>query len=69
MVVNGKSLGLGGYIDIGLLDTMEDLLVNFIGAFVFSIFGYAEAKVATWFGDPTPRLRDASHCHQWHTLI
>ena len=23
---------------------------------VFSIFGYAEAKVATWFGDPTPRL-------------
>ena len=36
VVVNGKSLGLGGYIDIGLLDTMEDLLVNFIGAFVFS---------------------------------
>ena len=35
VVVNGKSLGLGGYIDIGLLDTMEDLLVNFIGAFVF----------------------------------
>ena len=30
---------------------------------VFSIFGYAEAKVATWFGDPTP------HGHQWHTLI
>ncbi len=29
-----------GYLDIGLNDTMEDLIVNFIGAFVFSIFGY-----------------------------
>jgi len=34
------ALGLGGYLDIGLLDTMEDLFVNFIGAFVFSIIGY-----------------------------
>ena len=29
-----------GYLDIGLIDTMKDLLVNFIGAVVFSIFGY-----------------------------
>lgn len=34
------ALGLGGYLDIGLLDTMEDLFVNFIGAFVFSVIGY-----------------------------
>ena len=34
------ALGLGGYLDIGLLDTMEDLLVNFIGALTFSIIGY-----------------------------
>ena len=34
------ALGLGGYLDIGLLDTMEDLFVNFIGALVFSISGY-----------------------------
>ena len=34
------ALGLGGYLDIGLLDTMEDLFVNFIGAFTFSIIGY-----------------------------
>ena len=32
--------GLGGYLDIGLLDTMEDLFVNFIGALTFSIIGY-----------------------------
>ena len=35
MAVNGESLGLGGYLDIGLLDTMKDLFVNFIGAVVF----------------------------------
>lgn len=30
----------GGYLDIGLTDTMGDLFVNFIGAAVFSILGY-----------------------------
>lgn len=39
-VVNGQDLGINGYLDIGLLDTMEDLLVNFIGAFVFSVIGF-----------------------------
>lgn len=43
-VVNGKSLGIQGYLDIGLHDTMEDLIVNFIGAVVFSIFGYFYIK-------------------------
>lgn len=42
--VNGVSLGLGGYLDIGLLDTMKDLFVNFIGAVVFSVTGYFYAK-------------------------
>ena len=44
VTVNGKSLGLGGYLDIGLIDTMKDLLVNFIGAAVFSIIGYFYVK-------------------------
>ena len=34
------ALGLGGYLDIGLLDTMMDLFVNFVGALVFSFIGY-----------------------------
>ena len=38
------SLGLGGYLDIGLLDTMKDLFVNFIGAVVFSVIGYFYVK-------------------------
>ncbi|MCR5034725.1 MAG: hypothetical protein K6B42_04820 [Clostridia bacterium] len=34
----------GGYLDIGILDTMKDLLVNFIGAIVFCSAGYAFLK-------------------------
>ena len=44
VTVNGESLGLGGYLDIGLLDTMKDLFVNFIGAVVFSVIGYFYVK-------------------------
>lgn len=44
VVINGKNLGLGGYLDIGLIDTMGDLLVNFIGAAVFSVVGYFYVK-------------------------
>lgn len=40
VAVNGQPLGLGGYLDIGLYDTMKDLLVNFAGAVVFSFLGY-----------------------------
>ena len=39
-----QSLALGGYLDIGLHDTMKDLVVNFIGAVVFSIIGYFYVK-------------------------
>lgn len=42
--VNGKELGLDGYLDIGLIDTMEDLIVNFIGAFLFSVIGFFYVK-------------------------
>ena len=39
-----ESLGLGGYLDIGIIDTMKDLFVNFIGAVVFSILGFIYVK-------------------------
>lgn len=44
VMVNGESLGLGGYLDVGLIDTMKDLIVNFIGALVFSVTGFFYAK-------------------------
>lgn len=34
----------GGYLDIGIIDTMKDLIVNFIGALVFSILGFLYIK-------------------------
>ncbi len=40
--VNGQSWD--AYIDLGLIDTMMDLIVNFIGAIIFSTFGYFYIK-------------------------
>lgn len=40
VTVNGQEIGKAGYLDIGLYDTMKDLFVNFIGAFVFCIIGF-----------------------------
>lgn len=47
VTINGQSLadmGINGYIDIGIIDTMKDLIVNFIGAVVFSIIGFFYVK-------------------------
>lgn len=46
LVVNGKDWMEfpGGYIDIGIIDTMKDLMVNFVGAVIFSIIGFAYVK-------------------------
>ena len=63
--VNGQDLGFGGYLDIGLYDTMKDLFVNFIGAVVFSTIGYfyikqrGKGKLARAF-IPTITEEDAS---------
>ncbi len=43
-VVNGQDLNINGYLDIGLIDTMEDLLVNFIGALFFAVLQYVAGK-------------------------
>ena len=42
--VNGQVMDINGYLDIGLIDTMEDLLVNFIGAIIFAILQYIYGK-------------------------
>lgn len=55
ITIQGYNLGIGGYIDIGLIDTMEDLFVNFIGASIFSVIGYFYVKnrnktsILKWF--------------------
>ena len=55
IVVTGSgeeiALGLGGYLDVGILDTMKDLAVNFVGAVVFSVIGYfyVKSRGRGWF--------------------
>ena len=44
VVINDEKWNLGGYLDIGIVDTMKDLMVNFIGAVVFSIIGILYLK-------------------------
>ena len=44
VAVNGESLGVSGYLDIGLYDTMEDLFVNLIGALCFSLIGFFRSR-------------------------
>ena len=44
VMIDGKIISDQGYIDIGLIDTMEDLFVNFIGATTFSLFSYFYAR-------------------------
>lgn len=39
-----EALGIGGYLDIGIYDTMKDLMVNLIGAVTFSMIGYIAAQ-------------------------
>lgn len=41
---DGTIYKLGAYLDIGLIDTMKDLIVNFFGAVAFSIIGFFYIK-------------------------
>lgn len=36
--VNGQSLGVNGYIDIGIIDTMTDMIVETLGALVYFVY-------------------------------
>ncbi len=44
VTINGEPLGVGGYIDIGLLDTMKDLFYNTVGALAFCVLAIPYAK-------------------------
>lgn len=44
LMINGEKVPVEGYIDIGLFDTMKDLIVNFLGAAVFSVIGFFYVK-------------------------
>lgn len=58
-VVNGENLCIDGYLDIGLIDTMKDLLVNFVGAAVFDTIGwfYLKGRSAGFLRNFIPRKK------------
>ncbi len=37
---DGKIYTVEGYLDVGLIDTMKDLFIDFAGALLFALFGY-----------------------------
>ncbi len=61
---DGTVREVAGYLDIGLLDTMKDLFVDFCGACLFCVFGYFYARhsgkghIAKQF---IPRVEDEPH--------
>ena len=72
VVVNGQVWNYGGYIDIGLHDTMMDLFVNFIGAVVFSIIGVFYIKGRSKGGFATrfiPRRKTKAEIQQDEELV
>lgn len=42
VVINGTSLGVGGYIDIGIMDTMNDMIVETVGALIFLVYALVD---------------------------
>ena len=56
-----------GYLDVGLVDTIKDMMVNFVGAVVFSTIGFfyvkqrGKGRIASQFIptlDPEPERRE-----------
>lgn len=70
VVINGQDLGMGGYLDIGIIDTMKDLFVNFIGAVVFSFAGFfyvksqGEKQTAALRFVPSPKEAEKDYLRQ-----
>lgn len=67
VLVNDTSLGLGGYLDIGIIDTMKDLFVNFIGAVIFSVLGYlyvAHPKAWSFIMEIVPKRMSVQEYNQ-----
>ena len=64
------ALPVNGYLDPGLQDTMKDLLVNLVGAVVFSCFGYfyiktkGTGKVAKHFIPTVLEERDGAESNE-----
>lgn len=41
---DGRTVVLKGYLDIGLMDTVEDMFIHFFGTAIFAVIGIVDAK-------------------------
>lgn len=59
VVVNGQEIAVDGYLDIGLVDTMNDMLVCTIGGIIYCVFSVLYAhriKAVAWFKNLMPTI-------------
>lgn len=59
VVVNGQEIAVNGYLDIGLIDTMNDMLVCTMGGIIYCIFSVLYAhriKAVAWFKNLMPTV-------------
>ena len=62
----------GGYLDIGVVDTMKDMIVNCIGAVIFSIIGYfyiIGRNKGIFASKFIPRMKTAEEIEQTNRMI
>ncbi len=57
---DGSTYTVDGYLDVGVIDTVKDLFIDFAGAFLFAVFGYfytsGSSKKAKIVGQFVPRV-------------
>ncbi len=72
--VNGQPVEwvVDGYLDIGIVDTMKDLIVNFVGAVIFSVIGflYITGRGKGWFAKSfIPQLKTPKEIAETHARL
>ena len=65
VVINGENLGLGGYLDIGLIDTMGDMMIETVGAVAYAVaYALDKGRHPAFIALPAPcrhPVREAAH--------
>ncbi len=59
VVVNGQEIAMDGYLDIGLIDTMNDMLVCTLGGIIYCVFSVLHAhriRAVAWFKNLMPTI-------------
>ncbi len=61
VIVNGEQIAVNGYLDIGLIDTMNDMLVCTLGGLIYCacrMLYHHRVKALAWFKNIIPTIAD-----------